>query len=60
MHTESEYHVKYTAHLDQILENDNTQDTFTVFTLVDADIKRFINDLPFIKEVVLQHDNAKS
>ena len=50
--------IKYIVYLDQVLEDGNKQDSCTVFSLLEAAISQFINDLPFINEVILQSDNA--
>ena len=51
---------KYTAYLDQIISDSNKQDSFCVFSLLEAALAQINNELPFITNVVLQTDNAKS
>ena len=51
--------IKYMVYLDKVLEDGNRHDNCTVVFLLEADISQCINDLPFIKEVFLQSENAK-
>ena len=56
---EVEEAVRYCTYLDQILSDGNKQDMYCVLSLLDAALAQIINDLPFIKSVVLQYDNAR-
>ena len=51
---------KYTAYLDQIISDSNKQDSFCVFSLLEAALAQINNELPFITSIILQTDNAKS
>ena len=50
---------RHCVYLDQILSDGNKQDTYCVISLLEAGLKQIHNDLPFIKSIVLQSDNAR-
>ena len=52
--------VKYTVYLNQLLSDSNKQDSLSVFSLLDAAMSQIHEELPFITELILQTDNAKS
>ena len=52
--------VRYTVYLNQLLSDSNKQDSLSVFSLLDAAMSQIHQELPFITELVLQTDNAKS
>ena len=51
--------IRYSTYLDQILSDGNKQDTHCVVSLLEAALNQIIQDLPFIKSVTLQSDNAR-
>ena len=52
--------IKYTVYLNQILSDSNKQDSLSVLSLLDAAMAQISRELPFINELILQTDNAKS
>ena len=52
--------VRYTVYLNQLLSDSNKQDSLSVFSLLDAAMSQIHEELPFITELILQTDNAKS
>ena len=51
---------KYTVYLDQIISDCNKQDAYSVFSLLDMTMAQIANKLPFLTNIVLQTDNAKT
>ena len=58
--TTTEKAQKYTVYIDQIVSVGNKQDSFSEFPLLDAALAQIENELPFITDIVLQTDNAKT
>ncbi len=52
--------VRYTVYLNQLLSDSNKEDSLSVFSLLDAAMSQIHQELPFITELLLQTDNAKS
>ena len=52
--------VRYTVYLNQLLSDSNKQDSLSLFSLLDASMSQIHEELPFITELILQTDNAKS
>ena len=52
--------VQYSVYLDQVLEDGNKQDTICVVSLLDAALKQISYNIPSIKSIILQSDNANS
>ena len=52
--------VRYTVYLNQLLSDSNKQDSLSVFSSLDAAMSQIHEELPFITELILQTDNAKS
>ena len=51
---------RYTGYLDQIISDSNKQDSFCVFSLLEAALAQIKQELPFITNIILQTDNVKS
>ena len=51
---------KYTVYIDQIISDGNKQDSMSVYSLLDAALAQISDELPFISEIILQTDNAKT
>jgi len=49
---------KYIVYIDQIMEESNKQDGMTVASLLEAILVTISDQLPFIKNIILQSDNA--
>ena len=56
--TSSKKPVQYSVYLDQILDDGNRQDTVCVVSLLDAAMRQVTIDIPAIKSIILQSDNA--
>ncbi len=52
--------VLYSVYLDQIMEDGNKQDSIFVVSLLDAALKQISVDLPFVRTITLQSDNANN
>ena len=50
--------VERRKYLDQILQGDNKQDGLGVLSMVEAMLVHIKEELPFIKDIILQSDNA--
>ena len=50
--------VRYTVYCDQILEGSNKQDGLAVLSMLEAFLKQLSVELPHIRTVTLQSDNA--
>ena len=50
--------IRYTVYCDQILEGSNKQDGLAVLSMIEAFLKQLNIELPHIKTVTLQSDNA--
>ena len=50
--------VRYTVYCDQILESSNKQDGLAVLSILEAFLKQLSVELPHIRTVTLQSDNA--
>ena len=51
---------KYIVYLDQILKDTNKQDGFDVVDLLETALIAIHDELPYISNIILQSDNAKS
>ena len=51
---------EYRVYIDQILEGSNRQDGAAVLGLLEAALTSITTELPFVEEIILQSDNAKS
>ena len=51
---------EYRIYIDQILEGSNRQDGAAVVGLLEAALTAITTELPFVEEIILQSDNAKS
>ena len=51
---------EYRVYIDQILEGSNRQDGAAVVSLLEAVLTAITTELPFVEEIILQSDNAKS
>ena len=58
--TECEEQMKYTAYINQIVNDGNQQDCLSVFALIDSAMNQISEELPFITNIILQTDNTKS
>ena len=58
--TISEKAVQYSVYLDQILDDGNKQDTVCVVSLLDSALRQITLDIPSIRSIILQSDNANS
>ena len=50
--------VQYAVYLDQILDDGNRQDTVCVVSLLHAALRQVTIDIPAIKSIILQSDDA--
>ena len=57
---EREEPIKYTTYMNQIVNDGYQQDSLSVFALIDSAMNQISEELPFITDIIVQTDNAKS